>query len=91
MEQDNFLENLSAQQIDLGARVFDLVVGRVLIKTYEKLDEKDRESIKKAFLSEDDKEKERAAKQYIPDFKKLFKEEAKKIEEEIKAEIEKQI
>lgn len=91
MAKGNLLKNLSVEQTDLGVRVFDLVIGRVLKRVYANFDEKGKADIEKVFLSDEDKEKEKFIKKYIPDFKKIFKEEAKKIEEEIKSEIEKQI
>ena len=86
---------LSEYQRILNSRIFDLVISRVLRAAYLNLDEENRANAKKIFLSEPegypDKEKENFIKKYIPNFKKLFEQEAKKIENEIKAEIEKQI
>ena len=42
---------------------------------------------RKIFFQGTDKEKIKFIKKYIPNFNKLFKEEAKRLEEEIKAEI----
>jgi predicted glycosyltransferase involved in capsule biosynthesis len=91
MASNKFLENLSAEQKNLGSRIFDLVIGRVLKKAYLNLDEKGKENMEKVFLSDDDKEKENFVKKYMSNFKIVFEEEAQKIEEEIKAEIEKQV
>ena len=92
MAYNKFLKNLSAEQTNLNLRIFDLVIGRVLKRVYLSLDGKGRENMEKIFLSGPEgypeKEKEKFIKKYIPNFKKLFEEEAKKIEEEIKAEIE---
>jgi len=85
------LKKLSKQQIDFGLRIFDLIITRVLKRAYLNLDENARKDIEKAFVSGSDEEKEGAVKKYIPNFEKLFEEEAKKIEEELKLEIAKQI
>lgn len=91
MPSNKFLENLSSKQIDLNSRVFDLVVGRVFKGIYRNLDAKAKDEIDTALFSSDDKEKERVIKKYIPNFKKLLKEETKKIEKEIRLEIEKRL
>ncbi len=85
------LKELSASQIDLSSRIFDLVIGRVLKGAYSGFDEKTKKEMDETFLSDNDKEKEKFIKKNIPNFKKLFEEEAKKIEEKIKAEIEQKI
>jgi len=78
MTQNNLTKDLSAEQAQLGSKIFSLVIARVLTKNYPELNESDKQNMdmEKIFL--------------LPNFKKLFKEEAKKVEEEIKAEIEKQ-
>jgi len=95
MAPNKLLNNLSEYQKDLNSRIFDLIIGRVLKRAYLNLDEKGKESMDKIFLSEPkgypDEEKRRFVKKYIPDFEKLFEDELKKLEEEIKAEIEKQV
>lgn len=88
---NKFLKELSAEQINLSSRIFDLVIGRVLKRAYLNLNEAERKDMESVFLSDNDKEKEKFIKKYIPNFKKLFEEAAKKIEEEIKVEVEKQI
>jgi len=90
MPADSF-KNLTQEQKDLGLRIFDLVLGRTLKATYIDLDEKGRKNMGEIFLSDNHKDIERFIKKYIPNFKKLFKEESQKVENEIKLEIEKQI
>ena len=91
MGSSKFLKNLSESETDLNSRIFDLVIGRVLKRTYLVLDGKGRENMERIFLSEDKKEKDKFIKKYMPNFKKRFEEELKKIEQEIKTEIEKQV
>ena len=88
MATNKFLEEMSPAQIDLSSRVFDLALSRVLRGVYINLGEEDRKNMETTFLSDDDNIKEKFIKKYIPNFKKLFKEEMKKIEIKIKAEIE---
>jgi len=88
--KSNILKNLSTEQMDLSSRIFDLVIGRVLKRAYLDFDQTEKENMEKVFLLDDNLQKEKFIKKYIPSFKKLFNEEMKKIEEEIKAEIEKQ-
>ncbi len=90
MAENNFLKNLSAGEADLNLKIFNLVIGRVFKRAYLDMNETDKEKLEKVFLSGNDKEKDKFIKKYIPNFKKLFKIEAKKIEGEIKSEIEKQ-
>lgn len=95
MADSKLFEELSEYQKSLGLRIFDLVLGRVLKRAYSEFDEKTKEDIEKVFSEEHDErpdeEKEKFIKKNIPDFEKLFKEESQKIEQELKAEIEKQI
>lgn len=92
MASDKFFEKLSSYQKELSSRIFDLVLSRVLSQAYLAFDEKTKEEMKKVFDSGpegySDEEKEKFIKKNIPNFKKLFEEEIKKIEEGIKAEIE---
>jgi len=95
MASDKFFEKLSSYQKELSSRIFDLVLSRVLSQAYSAFDEKTREEMKKVFdLGPEgypDEEKEKFIKKNIPNFKKLFEEEIKKIEDDIKAEIEMRI
>lgn len=91
MTVNKFFKDSSVFETDLDLRIFDLVIGRVFKSIYLSLDKKGKENMEKVFLSADNKEKIKFIKKYIPNSKKLFKEESKKIEEEIKSEIEKQI
>lgn len=90
MAVDKFLENLTEEQKNLGSRIFNLVIGRVLKNVYLNLDENSRGNMEKTFLSDETEEKSEFIKKYIPNLEKLLKETAEKIEEEIKEEIEKQ-
>ena len=87
MISNNFLEELTPFQKNLSARMFDLVIGRVLKKTYINLDTKGKENMEKVFLSDNDKAKEDFIKKNIPNFKKVFEEETDKVTEEIEVEI----
>jgi len=91
MADNKLLQKLSAEQMNLSSRIFDLVLSRVLSKVYSNFDEKIKEDMRIIFDSDDDKEKEKFIKKYISNFEKLFKEELKKIEDDIKAEIERRI
>jgi len=91
MEEDQLLENLTEEQKKLGSRFSDLVIGRVIKRVHSGLDEAGKQNMEKVFLSDDQSEKENFIKKNIPNFETIFKEEADKVEEEIKAEIEKQI
>jgi hypothetical protein len=84
------LEELSEYQASLTPRIFDLVIGRIFKKIYLGFDEVGRKAMAKIFSGDSDEEKEEFIKKHIPNFKKLFEGEAKKIEAEIKAEIETQ-
>lgn len=90
MTNKNIPENLTQAQTDLNSRIFDLILGRVLKRAYLDFDKKIKENIKEIIASGDGKDK-KLSKKNMPDLKNLFKEEAKNIEEEIKAEIEKQL
>lgn len=81
---------MSGAEADLNLRVFNLVIGRVLKSAYLNLEEKDKKDMEQVFLSDDDKQKEQFIKKHMPNFKKLFEKEAKKIEGEIKSEIKNQ-
>ncbi len=91
MPPDNLFKDLTQEEANLSSRVLDLVIDRVFKYAYESFNEKTRSDMERTFLLEDDLEKEKFIKKNIPNFKKLFSEEAKKIEKQIKAEIEKQI
>jgi len=85
------MKNLTEKQMEFSLRIFDLIIARILKKVHSTLDESSKKILEAAFASGTEKEKDEAVKKYIPNFKKLFEEEAKKIEEEIKEEIKKQI
>ena len=87
---DELLESLVPDHKKLDSRIFDLVIGRMLKRVYMGLTEEEKESMGNIFASGDDKSKEDFIKKYIPKFEKVFKAEADKVGEEIKAEIVKQ-
>ncbi len=91
MANNKIVEELSEEQKNLSSRIFSLVIGRVLKNAYSGFDEKTKSDVDIIFNSDDEKAKEDFIKRHIPNFQKSFNEEAKKIEEEIKIEIEKQI
>jgi hypothetical protein len=91
MTKDINLEELSEEQKNLSARVFDLVIGRVLKNAYLDFSEEVKKEMDKVFNFGNGKEKEDFVKKYIPNFEKIFKEEAKKFEEEIKLDIASQV
>ena len=76
---------------DLNSRIFDLILGRVFKNAYLNLDNNCKVNMEKIFLSEDEGQKRKFIKKYIPNFKKTFETEAKNIEKEIEKEIEKQL
>ncbi|MFA6190500.1 MAG: hypothetical protein WC711_03300 [Candidatus Staskawiczbacteria bacterium] len=88
MAQDDFLKNLTDQQEKLGLRIFDLILGRIFKKVYARLDEAGKDYMGKVFLVGDDKQKNEFVEKFISDFQKLFEEEAKNIEADIKEKIE---
>jgi len=82
-----FTKDLSASQMDLSSRTLDILVARILRKVYLDMDQKSREEMDRIFAGTNDKDKENFLKKYIPNSEKLFEEEAKKLEKELKTEI----
>jgi len=80
-------KKISEEEADLSLRIFNLIIGRVLKRIYLDFDEKVDESIKEIL---NNRKNVGLAKKYMPDFKKIFDEEAVKIEKEIKDEIKSQ-
>ena len=91
MTDNKFLENMSPVQIDLSSRIFDLALSRVLCRVYLSLNNKDKSTMENVMLSGSSNEKEEFIKNNIPNFKKLFEKEIKKLENEIKAELEQKL
>jgi len=87
----NSNQNLTQEQADLNLRVLNLIINRVLKKIYINLDEDKKNNMKEILSSDDKNRKEYFIKNSIPNFNKIFEDEAKRIEEEIKEEIEKLI
>lgn len=90
MLTDKSLNSLSEYQKSLGSRIFDLVIAAVLERACLNFTEEEKKNMERIFLSGDNKDKEDFIKKNIPDFKTLFAQEAEKVEEEIKVELEKQ-
>lgn len=80
----------SPKQEEMASRIFELVIGRVFKQVYLRLDENGRKNAEVVFTSGDDKGKDEFIEKYIPDFKKIFEEESKNIEKELRLEVEKQ-
>jgi hypothetical protein len=91
MVSNNFSKELSPEQNALSLRVLDLLISRVLKNQYSTFNEDTKKLLEEIFESNDDKKKEEFLKTHLPNFKKLMKDESKKLEEEIKLEIKKQI
>ncbi len=89
--EDNLSQNISPKEAEMNSRIFDLVVVRVLKKAYTDFDEQTRKEMDKVFASTDNSAKDSFIEKNIPNFKNIFEEEAKKIEEELKIEIEKEV
>ena len=87
MKLDKTLDDLPEEQKKLGVRVFDLTIDRVLKRIYSSFDGKTQKEMNVVFSSESDDKKEKFIKTHIPNFVAMFKEEAAKIEEEIKKDI----
>ncbi|MCX6720864.1 MAG: DUF5663 domain-containing protein [Candidatus Staskawiczbacteria bacterium] len=85
------LESLISNHNKLDSRIFDLVIGRILKKVYLAIPENDRWTMENTFNSDNDESKIKFVTEHLPNFEQVFKEEAKKVEEEIKLEIEKQV
>ena len=90
MPDQNISEDILLDPNNTITRLFDLVLGKVLKRVYLDISDSERKEMEKVFLSDDDKLKEKFVKKYIPNFKELFEEESKKIEEEIKFEMQTQ-
>jgi len=91
MVNNKFLKNLSPNQKELSSRIFNLVLNRVLRKAYTSFDKETKEEMEEVFNLEDNTKKDKFIKENISDYKKLIEEEMKKIEDDIKAEIERRI
>ncbi|MEI7424517.1 MAG: hypothetical protein WCK10_00095 [Candidatus Staskawiczbacteria bacterium] len=91
MVSNKIPKNISQKQEEMALRIFDLIIGRVLKQVYLRLDENGKKDAERVFTSNNDKDKDEFVKKYIPDFKKLFKEESKNIENELKIDVENQV
>jgi hypothetical protein len=77
-------EKLTTDQKEISYRIFDLILGRILKIVYLRLNEKERENMGTTFSLGDEKLKEKFIKENIPDFEKLFIQETKNIDDEIR-------
>ncbi len=91
MKLDKTLDDLPDEQKKLGLRFFDLLIDRLLRRVYSSFDEKTQKEMDAVFSSESDDKKESFIRTNIPDFKNIFKEEAEKLEEELKKDIEEKV
>lgn len=85
------VQKLSEEENKLSFRIFNLAIKKVLKRAYLRLNAEDKKIFEDIFNSGSEEEKSVAIKNYIPDFIKLFEEEAEKIEKELKSGIEKSI
>lgn len=88
MADNKISSDLSEDQVNLNSRIFDLVIGRVLKNAYFSFDQETKDSMEKTFSLGSDEDKEKFIKKNMPNFKKIFQEELKGVEEEIKSKIE---
>jgi len=91
IELDDFIRKLTPEQRKIGSEILGLISSRVFKRAYSGFDKKGKEEMGKVFSSGSNEEKDKFVQEYIPDFEKIFEEEALKIDEEIKSEIKKQI
>ena len=91
MDDDKIFEELSPYQKELSSRFFDLALSRALSKAYSSFNEDIKDEMKRVFNLDNDEEKDKFIKKNIPNFKEIFDGEMKKIEDDIKAEIERRV
>jgi hypothetical protein len=72
---------------DFSKRLMDLAIGRVYKTLYTNLQAEEKLEAGRIFESGNYEEKEKFVKKYLPNFEKKYKEELKKLEEELKQEI----
>lgn len=83
MDED-FLKNVFKENKELAEKIFCLILGRVFKNAYLLAPDGEKPKIEKILSSGSQKEKEEFVKKYLPDFQKVFLQEAQKIEEEIR-------
>lgn len=86
---EDIYQNLTTEQTDLSVRIFNLVVGRVIDRLLNSLDQNKKEEIEKVFKEGSEKEKLEYLKK-IPNYQEIFNEEFEKIGTEVLNQIIKQ-
>ncbi len=74
---------LTAEQLEVTKRVFELTVARVLKRTHITLSDEEKQIMEAAFISGDDKRKLEFMEKKIPQFADWFSEELTAVEKEI--------
>ncbi len=74
---------LTAEQLEVTKRVFELTVARVLQRTHVALSDEEKKAMEAAFISGDDARKLEFMEQKIPQFADWFSEELTAVEQEI--------
>jgi len=89
MKKTNFNDIFSKIDKDLIGRVYDLVLKRVIRKTYLKQDKKSQQEMSKIFSSGPSQEKEELIRKYFPNFNEVFFEEFQNFLKELQEKLEK--
>ena len=90
-DQIEAIKQMTDSERQLSSNFFGLVTSRSLKRAYKGFSEETKAEMDKVFSLSDDKPKEKFIKENIPDFKKMFQEEADKLSDDIKKEIEKRL
>ena len=83
------LKQLTPEQKEMGFKMFDLAVGRVLKNAYLGFDQITRERMDKIFPTGSDKEKEEFILKNIPKFLEMTEKEGEKLKKEMELQIKK--
>jgi len=89
MKKTNFSDIFSKIDEELIGRVYDLVLKRVIRKTYLKQDKKSQEEMSRVFSSGSSEEKEELIRKYFPNFNEVFFEEFQNFLKELQEKLEK--
>jgi len=84
----NISENLSQEELNLVSRILNLILGRALKTAYLNLSGEIQKKMQEVFSIGIEGDIEKFIKKHIPNFNKILKEEAQKIQDEIKSEVE---
>ncbi len=82
--QQNFLNLLPEELRNMTSDLYDVILERSLMRTYQNLSEENKTKMARVFDSGTKEEKIDFLKNYLGDLQKIMTEEAKKIAEEIK-------